>query len=236
LSLAKKTEGRPPSQPLHLAELFGQFRWKAFNASGDPVKLLATDSGILKYQLTLIDSGAVERIALSETDGTQAFSNYGKAGGSLTAFKVETTGEQDIVLHGKDSGGVIDPLRTNDDQQLQVEVIESGTGIVGVTAQSAPGASTETVLYTVPASTKSKILGINIANRGNSSSFRVGFSIGGGALATADYIFFDTILGKNASLLWELSNSPELAAADEIRVLGTTANFSFSAFIEERAV
>lgn len=38
-------------------------------------------------------------------------------------IKVEPSGEQDFVLHGKDSDGNIDALRTNVAKQLQVEVV-----------------------------------------------------------------------------------------------------------------
>lgn len=94
-----------------------------------------------------------EVFLLAEDDGTFKSSNYGKAGSTVTAFKVETTGEQDVINHGKDSGGNIDPFRTNDNQQAQVEIVSVVTPNdpvtlgTGNTAIFNPGsASTETYL------------------------------------------------------------------------------------------
>lgn len=84
---------------------------------------LAESDGTLKYSMYGKVGSTLTAIAL-DTNGEQKVVQYGKAGSTITAQKVESTGEQDIVFHGKDSGGTIDPVRTNDNQQLFYELYE----------------------------------------------------------------------------------------------------------------
>ncbi len=49
----------------------------------------------------------------------------GESDDGETAIAVETSGEQRVVLEGADSDGNLDRLRTNDDQQLMVQVVSS---------------------------------------------------------------------------------------------------------------
>jgi len=86
-----------------------------------------------------------------EPTGEQRVINVGSSDGGTTLerIKTETTGEQDLVLHGKDSGSNIDPLRTNASQQLQVEVIGSPTSVNNV-LQGHDEASNVDVLRTDP--------------------------------------------------------------------------------------
>lgn len=99
MSLPKREFARPSSLPIAVDELYGVMRLRGFNTTGFPVNVLVENDGTLRSQLVLYD-GTTQRRA-----------------------KSETTGELDAVIHGKDSGGTIDPLRTNANQQLQVEVI-----------------------------------------------------------------------------------------------------------------
>ncbi len=77
--------------------------------------------GILTLDNSNIDISSV--MPLAEADGTPKYSLYGKVGSTLTAISLAVGGAQDMVMHGEDSGGNVDPLRTNADQQLQVEVV-----------------------------------------------------------------------------------------------------------------
>jgi len=241
-------------QPVSWKEIFGQIRLKVFNAAGFPVKVLAENDGTTRSQLILHD-GTVQRRWLSETDGKATeslygkdgatsrpvgiettneleISNYGKAAGTVTAFKVETTGEQDIVNHGKTSGGAIGAVRVNANNQLQIEVVGS-TSIPStrkMLGQAAPAATTETDLYTVPASTSAEVTSLWITERnGVAATFRISVSVGGGATATKDYLAYNVAIGANASL--ELLQGAKLmvTATDKIRVFASTADLSFSA-------
>jgi hypothetical protein len=102
-----------------------------------------------------------------------------------------------------------------------------------VLGQSAPSATTETDLYTVPALTSAVVSTIIIANRSASNAtFRISVSIGGGATANADYIAYDVpIQGNDVAAL---TIGVTLATTDKIRIYASTANLSFSAFGQER--
>lgn len=97
-----------------------------------------------------------------------------------------------------------------------------------VLGQSNPSASTETVAYTVPASTEAVVSTITVANQGTAGSFRVGVSVGGGALGAADYIYHD--LAIEADDTFAATFGITLATTDEIRVEASNANMSFNIF------
>ena len=87
-----------------LVELILQGMTRA-NSAGDgrALSLLVRDDGTLRIWSTVVgDSSAGE-----------------------TPIAVEPTGEQKMVLHGKDSDGNVDALRTDDDQRLKVSTISS---------------------------------------------------------------------------------------------------------------
>ena len=54
----------------------------------------------------------------------------GHDGTSERIVKVEDSRELGIVVHGKDSGGNVDALRTNTDKQLQVQLVGLSTGML----------------------------------------------------------------------------------------------------------
>jgi hypothetical protein len=97
--------------------------------------------------------------------------------------------------------------------------------------QSAPAATTDTLLYTVPASTEA-VVKVFVCNRGAIGSFRVAVLPGGGSVANADYLVYDMPLDANAS--FELSGIA-MAATDTLRVYASTANFSFNAYGTEKS-
>lgn len=98
-----------------------------------------------------------------------------------------------------------------------------------ILGQSAPAATTEVDLYTVPAATAAVISSVTVCNRGSSSgTFRVYVSPAGAATANANYLIYDADLAGKAFLAVTLGIT--LAATDELRVYASSADFSFNAF------
>ena len=103
-----------------------------------------------------------------------------------------------------------------------------------VLGQSAPAATTETDLYTVPASTQTVISTIQITNRSTSdATFRLSISVAGAATATKDYISYDVTIPANGFYSYTLGLT--LGATDKIRIYASSANLSFAAFGSELA-
>jgi hypothetical protein len=100
---------------------------------------------------------------------------------------------------------------------------------IKILGQQAPSATTETTLYTVPASTSTVISTILVCNRGGSSTtFRISTSASGGATANKDYIYYDLPIGSNDTFVATMGVS--LATTDVVRVYAGSANLSFSAY------
>ena len=98
--------------------------------------------------------------------------------------------------------------------------------------QSNPAATTETVVYTVPSSTSTVVSSITVCNQASTvGSFRVGVSVGGGALAATDYIYYDLPIAANDTFI--LTGGVTLATTDEIRVYASSASLSFNVFGSE---
>lgn len=98
-----------------------------------------------------------------------------------------------------------------------------------ILGQSAPAATTEVDLYTVPAATASVISTVTVINRGTTQgTFRVYVSPAGAATANANYLIYDSALGAKEFLALTLGIT--LAATDELRVYASSADFSFNAF------
>jgi len=103
-----------------------------------------------------------------------------------------------------------------------------------ILGQVAPNATTETDLYTVPASTETIVSTIAVANRSSSdATFRISCSIDGAATATKDYIAYDLTCAGNGVNYFTLGIS--INATDKIRVYASSANLSFTAFGSEIA-
>ena len=103
-----------------------------------------------------------------------------------------------------------------------------------ILGQSAPAATTETALYTVPASTESIISTIVICNRGASAAtYRVYVAANGAAAANNQYLVYDaSILSKETVAL---TLGITLDSSDVLRVYASTADLSFNAFGTEVA-
>jgi hypothetical protein len=101
-----------------------------------------------------------------------------------------------------------------------------------VLGQSAPSATTETDLYTVPAATETIVSTLVVANRAaTDATFRVSISVDGAATATKDYIAYDLSCGGNGINAFTFGLT--IDATDKVRVYASSADLSFSLFGSE---
>jgi hypothetical protein len=101
-----------------------------------------------------------------------------------------------------------------------------------VLGQSAPSATTNTNLYTVPANTSAVISTLVVANRAASTAtYRIAIRPGGATIANQHYIAFDVLVAASDSVTFTLGIT--LAATDIVTVYASTANTSFSLFGSE---
>jgi hypothetical protein len=101
-----------------------------------------------------------------------------------------------------------------------------------VLGQSAPTATTDTTIYTVPAATEAIISTITIANRSTSSrSFRITVRPDAAVLANQHYLAYDVVIGANDTTALTLGLT--LNAADIVTVYASVADLSFSVFGSE---
>jgi len=98
--------------------------------------------------------------------------------------------------------------------------------------QSAPSATTNTDLYTVPAATSTVCSTLAVCNRANSATtYRIAVRPAGATLANEHYIVYDSTIAINDTVFLTLGIS--LAATDVITVYAGSANLSFSLFGSE---
>lgn len=102
-----------------------------------------------------------------------------------------------------------------------------------VLGQSAPSATTNTTLYTVPAATSAVVSTLVVANRGVSTSFRVAIRPAGATLADEHYIVYDNYVNQYDSVFLTLGIT--LATTDVVTVYAGAATLSFSLFGSEIA-
>lgn len=97
-----------------------------------------------------------------------------------------------------------------------------------ILGQSAPAATTDTTLYTVPSATQVIVNTLAICNRGTSSgTVRVAVRPNGATLANEHYVVFDTTIAANDSL--DVARlMPPIDSTDVVTVYASTANFSFT--------
>lgn len=101
-----------------------------------------------------------------------------------------------------------------------------------VLGQSAPSATTDTTLYTVPASTQTVVSTITVCNRGGSTgTFRIAVRPDGAAISNSHYVYYDAELPANTTVAFTVGMT--IDASDVITVRASTADFSFSAFGSE---
>lgn len=101
-----------------------------------------------------------------------------------------------------------------------------------VLGQSAPSATTDTDMYTVPAATEAVVSTIVICNRAASAAtFRIAVRPDGATIANEHYIAYDAPISSNDAVF--LTVGATINAADVITVYASTADFSFTAFGSE---
>lgn len=102
-----------------------------------------------------------------------------------------------------------------------------------VLGQSAPNATTETALYTVPASTTVSVSSITVCNRSaTATTFRISIDVAGGGTANKDYLYYDLAIAGNDTFVATIGIT--LGAADIVNVYAGAATLSFSLFGMER--
>jgi hypothetical protein len=100
-----------------------------------------------------------------------------------------------------------------------------------VLGQSNPAATTNTTLYTVPASTSAVCSTLSVANLGVSTNFRVAVRPAGATLANQHYIVYDSAINAGSAVFLTLGIS--LATTDVVTVYAGTANVAFGLFGSE---
>jgi hypothetical protein len=101
-----------------------------------------------------------------------------------------------------------------------------------VLGQSAPSATTNTDLYTVPSSTSTVVSTLAIANRATTAAtYRIAVRPSGATIANEHYIAYDIVVAASDSTTLTLGIT--LAATDVITVYASNANLSFNAFGSE---
>jgi hypothetical protein len=101
-----------------------------------------------------------------------------------------------------------------------------------VLGQSAPSATTDTNLYTVPADTSAVVSTLVVANRTTTpASYRISIRPAGATLANQHYLAYDVTVGAADSTTLTLGIT--LAATDVITIYASSANLSFNAFGSE---
>jgi hypothetical protein len=97
--------------------------------------------------------------------------------------------------------------------------------------QSAPAATTNIDLYTVPAATSAVCSTLAICNRGASTQFRVAVRPAGTAIANQHYIVYDNWVNQYDTVFLTLGVT--LATTDVVTVYAGAATLSFSLFGSE---
>lgn len=100
-----------------------------------------------------------------------------------------------------------------------------------VLGQSAPSATTNTTLYTVPSATSTVASTLSVCNRGASTSFRVAVRPAGATIADQHYIVYDNFVNQYDSVFLTLGVT--LATTDVVTVYAGAATLSFSLFGSE---
>ena len=101
-----------------------------------------------------------------------------------------------------------------------------------VLGQSAPSATTDTDVYTVPSATEAVISSIIVANRATgAATYRIAVRPEGDSIADEHYIAYDATVDANDSIALTLGLTAE--ATDVVTVYASTADISFNVFGSE---
>jgi len=103
-----------------------------------------------------------------------------------------------------------------------------------VLGQSAPSATTNTDVYTVPSATSAVVSTITVCNRSAVAvTYRIAIRPAGASIANQHYIAYDVTL--TASDTTALTLGISLATTDVVTVYASTANLTFNIFGSEIA-
>lgn len=103
-----------------------------------------------------------------------------------------------------------------------------------VLGQSAPSATTNTDVYTVPSATEAVVSTVAVANRaGTAATYRLAVRPNGTAIANQHYIAYDVTVNANDTTV--ITVGITMDAADVMTVYASSANLSFSVFGSEIA-
>lgn len=101
-----------------------------------------------------------------------------------------------------------------------------------VLGQSAPSATTNTDVYTVPSATEAIVSTIVICNRaGTAGTFRIAVRPDGASIANQHYIAYDVAIGANDST--NLTLGVTMNASDILTAYFSSANMSVNVFGSE---
>ena len=100
-----------------------------------------------------------------------------------------------------------------------------------VLGQSAPAATTNTDIYTVPASTSAVCSTLAICNQGASTTFNVAIRKAGATLTAAQYIVYSNYVNQYDPVFLTLGVT--LATTDVVTVYAGSATLSFNLFGSE---
>lgn len=101
-----------------------------------------------------------------------------------------------------------------------------------VLGQSNPSATTNTDLYTVPASTSTIVSTLQVCNQNSlSATYRIAIRKAGEAIASKQYITYDATVPANDAI--SLTIGVTLAQGDVVTVYASSSTLSFSAFGSE---
>jgi len=101
-----------------------------------------------------------------------------------------------------------------------------------VLGQSAPSATTNTDVYTVPSATSAVVSTITVCNRSAVAvTYRIAIRPAGASIANQHYIAYDVTL--TASDTTALTLGISLATTDVVTVYASTANLTFNIFGSE---
>lgn len=100
-----------------------------------------------------------------------------------------------------------------------------------VLGQSAPAATTNTDLYTVPSAKSAVISTITVCNRSTAATYRIAVRPAGASILNQHYIAYDTTVAANDTI--SLTLGLTLATTDVVTVYSSTTGLSFNIYGSE---
>jgi hypothetical protein len=100
-----------------------------------------------------------------------------------------------------------------------------------VLAQSAPAATTSTLVYTVPTSTSAVVSTITVCNRNASTAGTYRIAVTNTTVGNASYVVYDSSLDAKSTVAYTLGMT--LDAGYKVYVYASSADFSFNVFGSE---